>query len=200
MKIYRPKHIFVGIGFLIFAFMLLRSSYIIWSTIAFVISISNFYYAFSNPKDDLPSKTEIRERHEKWMAKSLAKSFRESPKLASNYVHAKQTVICPSCNVEEELFDMAHREDSKIYIFNEGKPRVRQEDGLHIYPLVCFNCNKLTEWSFDPNNDSGKAINGVEYFETVNITRKFKEDALKESEINNHYVASKKIEELKIQN
>ena len=51
-------------------------------------------------------------------------------------------------------------------IFGEENQRLEDKDGLHTYPLICFNCNTITEWGADPLNESGKAVKGVEYFET----------------------------------
>ena len=42
-------------------------------------------------------------------------------------------------------------------IYNEGKPKIRDSDGLHIYPMICFKCKTMTEWASDPENQSGKA-------------------------------------------
>ena len=46
---------------------------------------------------------------------------------------------------------------------------------LDIYPLYCLKCNFITEWAADPNNISGKAVEGVEYFKTFKINKKYKE-------------------------
>ena len=39
-------------------------------------------------------------------------------------------------------------------------------------------CNNITSFASDPNNDSGKAIDFVEYFELYKLNRKLKEKIL----------------------
>jgi len=53
-------------------------------------------------------------------------------------------------------------------------PRERKKDGLHIYPLYCLKCNYITEWATDSQNISSNAIDGIEYFKTFKITKKYK--------------------------
>lgn len=89
-----------------------------------------------------------------------------------------QSVMCPNCKIKEDLFNLLHRESATVIIYNEGKPRVRPEDGLHIYPLICFKCKKVTEFASDPMNQSGKAIDGVEYFSSRKINETDKQDAI----------------------
>ena len=87
------------------------------------------------------------------------------------------TLICPKCKIKEDLFNLLHREDATLVMYNENKPRVRAEDGLHIFPLVCFECEHVTEFASDPTNQSGKAVDGVEYFSPRKITKADKDDA-----------------------
>ena len=63
-------------------------------------------------------------------------------------------------------------------IYNENKPRIRAKDGLHIYPMVCFNCKTFSEFSSDPNDSSGKSINGIEYFKSTKLSKKHISEAL----------------------
>ena len=74
-------------------------------------------------------------------------------------------------------------------------PRVREKDGLDIYPLYCLKCNYITEWAADPNNVSGKAIDGVEYFKTFKINKKFKSyfECIKNDLVNRGYTKSETI-------
>ena len=88
-----------------------------------------------------------------------------------------KTLICPKCKIKEEMFNLFHREDSTLFIYNQQKPRVRAEDGLHIFPLICFECNQVSEFASDPNNESGKAVDGTEYFSQRKITKKDKNEA-----------------------
>jgi hypothetical protein len=88
-----------------------------------------------------------------------------------------KTLMCPKCKIKEEMFNLFHREDSTLFIYNQHKPRVRAEDGLHIFPIICFKCNQVSEFASDPNNESGKAVDGTEYFSQRKITKKDKNDA-----------------------
>ena len=88
-----------------------------------------------------------------------------------------KTLICPKCKIKEELFNLSNREDSTLFMYNQYKPRVRVEDGLHIFPIICFKCKQVTEFASDPMNESGKAVDGVEYFSQRKITEKDKNDA-----------------------
>ena len=97
-----------------------------------------------------------------------------------------QTLKCPNCRIEESLFNLNNRESATIMIFGEGKPKIRNKDGLHTYPLICFNCNTITEWGADPLNESGKAVKGVEYIKTKKISKKDKIEAINYAEENNH--------------
>ena len=44
--------------------------------------------------------------------------------------------------------------------------------------MICFKCKSLTEFAADPNNASGRALDGVEYFKTKKISEKNIMDAL----------------------
>jgi hypothetical protein len=88
-----------------------------------------------------------------------------------------KTLMCPKCKIKEELFNLYNREDSTLFMYNQHNPRVRPEDGLHIFPIICFECKLVTEFASDPMNESGKAIDGVEYFLQRKITKKDKNDA-----------------------
>ena len=88
-----------------------------------------------------------------------------------------KTLICPKCKIKEELFNLSNREDSTLFMYNQYNPRVRADDGLHIFPIICFKCKQVTEFASDPMNESGKAIDGVEYFSQRKITKKDKNDA-----------------------
>ena len=81
-------------------------------------------------------------------------------------------LICKNCKHEETLEDINLSFNTKILIAQV--PRVREKDGLNIYPLHCLKCDHITEWASDPNNASGKAIDGVEYFKTFKINKKYK--------------------------
>ena len=84
-----------------------------------------------------------------------------------------KNLICKKCGHKETLENINYSATSKILIAQV--PRVRKKDGLDIYPLYCLKCNFITEWAADPNNISGKAVDGVEYFKTFKINKKFKQ-------------------------
>ena len=88
---------------------------------------------------------------------------------------------CPNCKHKESLESLNIREDSKMffcdlklkYDINREIVKNYRRD-LDIYTLMCFACNHITNFAADPTNQSGKAIDGVEYFET------FKYDSIEE--------------------
>jgi len=102
-------------------------------------------------------------------------------------------LICKNCKHEETLEDINLSFNTKILIAQV--PRVREKDGLNIYPLHCLKCDHITEWASDPNNASGKAIDGVEYFKTFKINKKFKAyfEFTKEGLVNRGYTKSETI-------
>ena len=73
---------------------------------------------------------------------------------------------CPKCKVFHPLINININEDSSIYMYGENCFRTREEDGLNIYPFLCFKCKQVTEYASDPNNQSGHAVCGFEYFES----------------------------------
>ena len=83
-----------------------------------------------------------------------------------------KNLICKKCGHKETLENINQSATTKILIAQI--PRVREKDGLNIYPLLCLKCNFITEWASDPYNYSGNAIEGVEYFKTFKINKKFK--------------------------
>jgi hypothetical protein len=102
-------------------------------------------------------------------------------------------LICKHCGHKETLEDINLSINTKILIAQV--PRVREKDGLDIYPLYCLKCNYITEWAADPNNISGKAIDGVEYFKTFKINKKFKSyfEFIKNDLVNRGYTKSETI-------
>ena len=102
-------------------------------------------------------------------------------------------LICKHCGHKETLEDINLSINTKIFFVLV--PRVREKDGLDIYPLYCLKCNYITEWAADPNNISGKAIDGVEYFKTFKINKKFKSyfKCIKNDLVNKGYTKSETI-------
>jgi len=81
-------------------------------------------------------------------------------------------LICKNCEHSETLEKINGSNVTKILI--APYPRERKKDGLHIYPLYCLKCNYITEWSVDSQNISGNTIDGIEYFKTFKINKKYK--------------------------
>ena len=102
-------------------------------------------------------------------------------------------LICKNCTHTETLEKINGSAITKILIAQV--PRVREKDGLNIYPLYCLKCNYITEWAADPNDVSGKAIDGVEYFKTFKINKKFKSyfEFIKNDLVNRGYTKSETI-------
>ena len=81
-------------------------------------------------------------------------------------------LICKNCGQSETLEKINGSNVTKILI--APYPIKRKKDGLHIYPLYCLKCNYITEWASDSQNISNKAIDGIEYFKTFKINKKYK--------------------------
>ena len=95
------------------------------------------------------------------------------------------------------MFNLFNKKNPQMMVYNEGKPRVRATDGLHIYPMICFNCKTMSEYASDINNQSGKAIEGIEYFKTKKISQKEKSEALNYAKSLNNKILIDKIKKLK---
>tara|TARA_B100000787_G_C16186279_1_gene294845 strand:+ start:220 stop:1317 length:1098 start_codon:yes stop_codon:yes gene_type:complete len=119
------------------------------------------------------------------------------PQLPEFFLEQERILICPNCNIKEKVFDLANRKDATIYIYNFLSPSVRKKDGLNIYPLICFTCNKLSKWAYDGLNESGNAKFNTEYFETRNITKADQNEALSEARIWGHFLQILKLKNLK---
>ena len=104
-----------------------------------------------------------------------------------------KSLICKKCGHKETLEDINQSATTKILIAQV--PRVREKDGLNIYPLYCLKCNFITEWAADPYNNSRKAINGVQYFKTFKVNKKLKPhfEIIKNNLVNRGYTKSEKI-------
>ena len=89
----------------------------------------------------------------------------------------KSKFMCLKCKIKFPIENS--NLDKKCSIFMPAIPaEVRQSDGLEIRILLCLKCNNITSFASDPNNDSGKAIDFVEYFELYKLNRKLKEKIL----------------------
>ena len=78
---------------------------------------------------------------------------------------------CKNCGYKETFENVSQSMNTKIIIAQV--PRVREKDGLDIYPLLCLKCNYVTEWASDPLNESKKAIDGIEYFKKFKLNKKY---------------------------
>ena len=105
----------------------------------------------------------------------------------------KKKLICKNCENSENLEKIFR--SAVTTILTVQIPRVREKDGLDIFPLYCLKCNYITEWAADPNNVSGKAIDGVEYFKSFKINNKFKKyfEFIKNDLVNRGYTKSETI-------
>ncbi len=95
-------------------------------------------------------------------------------------IEAKE-LICPNCQHKENFEALNTREDSKMFFINlKLKWDINREivknykKDLDIFTMMCFACNHISNFAADPTNQSGKAIEGIEYFET------FKYDSMEE--------------------
>lgn len=177
MKLYRPSHILFGIIFFVgsyFAYSIYNASAIVLGILIF-IGIANIFYAFSDPKEDPPKSKHTPGKIFYEASKQYLKDSKET-NAQENF--KDQVIICPKCKVEEKLFNLAKKKNSQLMIYNENKPRIRAKDGLHIFPMICFNCKTFSEFASDPNDSSGKSINGIEYFKSQKLNKKHISEAL----------------------
>ena len=100
---------------------------------------------------------------------------------------------CKNCGHKETLANVTESMNTKILIAQV--PRVREKDGLEIYPLLCLKCNYVTEWASDPLNESKKAVDGVEYFKKFKLNKKYRAyfNPYKEDLVNRGYTKSETI-------
>ena len=197
MKLYRPYYILSGaiilaIAYAGYEYFSFKTSIIV---IIAIIGVSNLFYAFSDPKGDLP---ESKFPPGYLFFKSLQQYNADSKQANEDWKSANRKIlICPKCNIKEKMLNLFNKKNPQMMIYNEGKPRVRATDGLHIYPMICFNCKTMSEYASDINNQSGKAIEGIEYFKTKKISQKEKSEALNYAKSLNNKILIDKIKKLK---
>ena len=195
MKLHRPSHILFGIIFFVgsyFAYSVYNASSIVLGILIF-LGIANIFYAFSDPKEDPP-----KSKHPpgKIFYEASKQYFKDSKEANAQENFKDQVLMCPKCKVEEKLYNLAKRKSLQIMSYNEGSPRVRAKDGLHIYPMICFNCKTFSEYASDPYNASGNSINGIEYFKSIKLNKKHISEALSYAKSLNNQVLIQKINKL----
>lgn len=92
-------------------------------------------------------------------------------------------LACPKCKILHSVVDVNIDPQSSIFNYGEDCYRIREKDGLHIYPLLCLNCNTVTEFASDHQNVSGHAVCGQEYFDSRKITK---------TDLNNAFACARK--------
>ena len=100
-------------------------------------------------------------------------------------------LMCPKCQIPNEMFNLNNNKQASIFTYD--KKRIRNSDGLEIYPLICFECGNLTEWASDSMNISGNSTCGFEYFKTKKASKKNIKDSLDYAEKFGHMMAAKKL-------
>jgi hypothetical protein len=196
MRLHRPLYILSGIGILALAYA--GYDYFNFNTTIIVIILfigaSNIYYAFSDPKEDMP---ESKFPPGYLFFKSFQQFNKDSKQAREDWKNANQKILCcPKCNIKEKMLNLFKKKDPQLMIYNEGKHRVRPSDGLHIYPMICFNCKTMTEYSSDIENHSGNAIEGIEYFKTKKVGKKEFNEALNYAKSINNNILIRKIKNL----
>tara|TARA_B100001057_G_C22403977_1_gene777003 strand:+ start:26 stop:352 length:327 start_codon:yes stop_codon:yes gene_type:complete len=104
-------------------------------------------------------------------------------------------MICSNCNISENLENLNNREDAKLYMAE--LPKTRSSDGLEIYPLICFECELVTDFAADPHNSSGNAKDGFEFFSSYKIDEDLKRKIADYALQNNNIDAFTKILSIK---
>ncbi len=107
-------------------------------------------------------------------------------------------LACPKCKIFHPLLNVNIDKNSKIYMYGENCFRTRESDGLNIYPMLCFICKSITEYAADPQNESGHAVCGHEYFGSKKITKKDYKNVYDYAEQNNHLHILNKLKKIKV--
>lgn len=157
------------------------------------LGIANIFYAFSDPKEDPP---ESKYPPGKIFYEASKQFLKDSKEANTQENFMDQVLMCPKCKVEEKVFNLAKRKSLQLMIYNENKPRIRAKDGLHIFPMICFNCKTFSEFASDPNDSSGKSINGIEYFKFRKLNKKHISEALSYAKKTNNKILIEKLDKL----
>ena len=112
-------------------------------------------------------------------------------------VASESKFICGNCGISENIRDLNVRENSKLFSAEVFITTTRKIPyGLHIYPLICFECNHFTEWAPDGSNFSGRAIGGVEYFNNHKISQEIVDKAKEYAQSSGLHIPLKKLDKL----
>ena len=108
-------------------------------------------------------------------------------------------MYCGNCGTSEKTFKINVRENSQLFTADFLITTTASIPyGLDIRPLVCFKCDRVTEWAADQSNYSGNAIEGFEYFNSYKISQDLKDKTKEFAKNNNFHIALEKIEKLQI--
>ena len=111
-------------------------------------------------------------------------------KIASN-----MEVICQNCGFKEDVnkgwvYVPGWEEfKSGINLYMSKEPKRVNDEGLDIYPLLCFKCNYISELASDPYNSSGKAKGNYEYFKKFPINKTYKKGIMSYAKQSGHLAA-----------
>ena len=90
---------------------------------------------------------------------------------------------CPNCKNTQKIEGTWSLENPTIYFYKENNPRINEE-GIKIYSMICFECSFVSGWTSDEYNESGKAIEGMEYFDPREATYEDYTEAIIEATMN----------------
>ena len=78
-----------------------------------------------------------------------------------------------------DYFNANNKPESKLFMAEIYRTKEDGADiGLNIYPLLCFECNFVTEYASDFQNVSGNAKKGYEYFGSFKLNNEYKSKLL----------------------
>tara|TARA_B100001093_G_C26784311_1_gene995985 strand:- start:624 stop:1136 length:513 start_codon:yes stop_codon:yes gene_type:complete len=117
-------------------------------------------------------------------------------------VDNKIMIECQTCGEyvnSSDFFNANNNPNGKLFLADTHRVKEDGDDiGLNIYPLLCFECEHVTEYATDFMNVSGRAKNGYEYFGSFRINRDYQEKFLKHANSINNDLMVEKIENIKL--
>jgi len=100
----------------------------------------------------------------------------------NNDYQNKNLLMCPKCEIGNQLYNLNNNHNSTIFIYREREQTIKSNNDSDVFYLICFKCKDIVEWAQDSNNISGSAKFGFQYFKTKEITKNDLSIALQEAE------------------
>jgi len=98
-------------------------------------------------------------------------------------------IICQHCKIKELVLDVNIRKDAKMYFTDV---LYSMDDGTHVRPILCFDCNYISEFI------GGLNFSEVEYIKHYKLNLAMKDHFLEYAKSCDHEYVMKKIKDIKI--